>query len=245
MSLFDSIAAIIPAAASIAGDFIGSSANEKATKEQNKALEQANALRQEGIDKATGIYSDLKEQSAPAVRYLQDVVSNPVGGLYPDQVAAQQEERRNALNDVSSSGLRGSGRAVTASLKKVDSDFYNDALAQNRSNRMGAAGQLTGQYFSAGDNTANALLSGNNAAANTTEQEGTNTANLGTTNATMLGNTLGDIGSLIAQETKGRDSRYAGLQVPLRPTDSTSGDKELLSHGGVVRRSRLHEVRAA
>lgn len=244
MSLFDSLASIIPAVASVAGEVIGSSANSKATKAQNKALEQANALRQEGIDKATGIYGDLQTASAPAVNYLRDVVANPVGGLYPDQLEAQQDERRNALNDVSSSGLRGSGRAVTASLKKVDSDFVNTAMAQNRNNRMNAAGQLTGQYFTAGDNTASALASGANEAANTTEQQGTNTANLGTTNANMLGNTLGDIGSLIAQETKGRDSRYAGLDVPLRPADNTDGT-EKLSHGGVVRRSRLHEVRAA
>lgn len=240
MSLFD---AIIPAVASIGGALISSSANKSATATSNKALKQANALRQQAIDKATGIYSDLKTESAPAVRYLQDVVANPVGGLYPDQVEAQQEERRNALNDVSHSGLRGSGRAVTASLKKVDSDFYNNAMAQNRGNRMNAAGQLTGQFFQAGDNTANALLSGGNAAADTEEKTGNNSANLGTTNASLVGNTLGDIGSLIAQETKGRDSRYSGLNVPLRPTGTTDTGSPY-SHGGIVR-SRLHDVRAA
>lgn len=241
MSLFD---AIIPAVASIAGSVISSSANSAATKKQNKALEQANQIRQKAITDAEGIYQGQEEQAAPAVQYLRDVVSNPVGGLYPDQLAAQQEERRNALNDISSSGLRGSGRAVTAGLKRVDSDFVNSALAQNRGNRQNAANTLAGQSFTAGENTARTLLSGGDAAASTTEDMGTNQANLGTTNANLAGNTIGDIGSLIAQETKGRDSRYAGMQIPLRPeaTGEMNGSSSSYHSGGIVRRSRLHEI---
>jgi hypothetical protein len=248
MSLYE---ALIPAVASLGGAAIGAFANSGASKSYTKALKQANKLRAKALNQAQTIYEDQREQAEPAVQYLRDVVANPVGGLYPDQVAAQMEARRQALNDISRSGLRGSGRAVTAGLKSVDSDFVNDALAQNRQNRMGAAGALSGQSFQAGSNAARAMISGGDAAADTAENIGATQANTGTANAQLFGNALGDIGSLIASEVKGRPSSYEGEDIPGRSSSSPytvgtvnhlTGQFGHLNKGGVVKKSRLHDV---
>jgi hypothetical protein len=237
MSLYDSL---IPAVASLAGSAISTFANSSSSKGYTKALKKANKLRQQALNQAKQIYTDQQEQAKPAVNYLREVISNPVNGLYADQLAAQAESRRNAENQLARSGLRGSGRAVTASLKQVDSDFVNDALAQNRQNRLGAAGSLAGQSFTAGSNAANALVSGGNAAGESAENIGLTKANTGTANANIWGNTLGDIGSLIASEVKGRPSAYDGLDIPGRSNTSPTVNSETgqfghLNKGGVVK----------
>lgn len=206
MSLWE---ALIPAAASVAGAGLGILGNAKASKASKKAMKEANKIEQAKLAEATRQYEDLKTTAAPAVSYLQNLISVPQGGLYQDQVAAQEDNRRQALNDLSHSGLRGSGRAVTASLKSIDSDFVNNALAQNRGARQAAAGQLTGPYFNAGSNIAQATLNGGRTQADNVAEQGANTGNAMLANTQLIGKAIGDISSLAASEIKGRDSRYS------------------------------------
>ncbi len=206
MSLYT---ALIPAAASLGGAALGFFGNKSASKKQVKALKEANKLQERAIAEATRIYDEQKELAAPGVTYLRQLTSVPVNGLYPDQVAAQEELRRQGLNDISHSGLRGSGRAVTAALKRIDSDFMNEALRQNRGTRQQAASTLAGPFFSAGSSTAGALLGGGNAAAENATNIGNAQAGATLANTELIGKALGDISSLAASEIKGRDSRYA------------------------------------
>src|SRR5690348_3222649 len=112
--------AIIPAAGAVIGAGIGVAGNMMASKASKKQLKKANKIEEAKLAEGTRQFNSLQEQAAPAVSYLRSLIAVPQGGLYPDQVAAQQEVRRQGLNDISHSGLRGSGRAVTASLKKID-----------------------------------------------------------------------------------------------------------------------------
>lgn len=241
MSLFE---ALIPAIASIGGAALGAVGNSKAASTSSKYAKKALELEREKLAEARTIYEDEKAQAEPAVSYLRQVVATPVGGLYPDQLAAQEEVRRQGLNDISRSGLRGSGRAVTAALKRIDSDFVNGAMAQNRQNRLSAAGGLAGQSFAASNNIANSLVNEGAAEANTVNSIGTNNANSSLANFQLAGGALGEIGSAIAQELK-RPSAYEGLDIPGRSSTGTvnseTGQFGHLARGGVVRRG-LHAV---
>jgi hypothetical protein len=206
MSLWE---AIIPAAATIGGAALGVIGNKSASKSQAKALKEANAIEREKLAEGTKQYGEIKEMAAPGISYLRNLIQVPTGGLYADQVAAQEENRRQGLNDLSHSGLRGSGRAVTASLKRIDSDFVNGALAQNRGARQQAATTLTGPFFNAGSNIASATINGGRSEADNVADMGATKGNETLANTQLIGKAIGDIGSLAASEMKGRDSRYS------------------------------------
>lgn len=201
--------AVIPATASIIGAGIGVGGNLLGASASKKAAKKAAKLEEAKLAEATRQYNEIRTDAAPGVAYLRNLVAVPQNGLYPDQIAAQEEVRRQGLNDISHSGLRGSGRAVTAALKKIDSDFYNTAMAGNRNARQQAASQLAGPYFTAGSNIAQATLSGGQSQAASIADQGNTTANATLANSELVGKALGDISSLAASEIKGRDSRYS------------------------------------
>jgi hypothetical protein len=209
MSMFDTILKVAPsiieAGSSIFGAVSSSKANSKAAKKLAEA-EQAKVALQKRI------YGDLQKQSAPAVSYFRSMIARPEG-LTGEQEDARDESRRMALNDISRTGLWGSGRAVTAALKKVNSDFTNQAIAQNRDDKTRAAGQLSGQYFSAADNLARG---GSDAITNAAQAE----AGAGLANSGLRGQAIGDIAGLISSEIKGRDSAYAN---PLKQLQEAFG----------------------
>jgi hypothetical protein len=210
MSIFE---AFIPAAGAIIGAGIGVAGNAMAAKSQKKSLKESNKIQQQALAQATKQYDELRADAAPGVSYLRNLVSVPAGGLYADQVAAQEENRRQGMNDIAHSGLMGSGRAVTASLRSIDSDFVNNALAQNRGARERAASQLTGPYFSAGSDIAQSIMGGGQSQANTAENKGNVTGSTMLANSDLIGKAIGDIGSLAASEAKGRDSRYTNDDI--------------------------------
>jgi hypothetical protein len=196
--IFDTLTTLAPALIKGAGDIYGaissSNANTKAAKKLAEAEQQKVALQKQ-------VYGDLQDQSAPAVNYFRTTLASP-STLTPDQEDERGELERQTLNQVNRTGLRGSGRAVTSALRRVDADYVNGAMAQNRSRRDTAAGQLSGQYFSAADNLARGEGDAIEGAASAGAQAGIN-------NASLRGQAIGDIGGLIASEIKGRDSAYS------------------------------------
>ena len=199
-------AAVIGIPTLIAAD-MSSKANVKAAQiAADAANRQAEAIAA-GNDMAQQRFQTLQDQTAPGVSHLRTVVSAPTG-LTPDQIAAQEELRRQSTNQISRSGLRGSGRATTTLIKTVDTDFVNKALAANRGRQDAAAGALAtpglasyGQQAGVDQNTGKAI-----GAAEMTG--GLAAAGAETANAQLQGRALGDIASVIASDIKGRESRY-------------------------------------
>ncbi|MDQ7251648.1 hypothetical protein [Dongia sedimenti] len=194
MSLFSAISTAIGAGASIYGAVSSSKANSKAAKNLAKAEREKVALQRE-------IYGDMQEQSAPAVSYFRSAIAR-TDGLTPQQEADREDLRRQTLNDLSRTSLWGSGRGVTAALKRINSDYTLGAQEQNRQEKNQAAGQLAGGYFTAGD----ALARGEGDAITSTAQA---KADAGLANSGLRGQAIGDIAGLIQSEIKGRDSAYA------------------------------------
>jgi hypothetical protein len=198
MSIFDSLISAAPtlleAGSSIYGAISSSKSNTKAAKKLAEAEQQKVALQKQ-------VYGDLESKSEPAVNYFRTTLASP-STLTPDQEDERGELERQTLNQVNRTGLRGSGRAVTSALRRVDADYVNGAMAQNRSRRDAAAGQLSGQYFSAANNLANS--EGNGAVDAATAE-----ANASQANSNLRGQAIGDISGLIASEIKGRDSAYS------------------------------------
>lgn len=159
------------------------------------------ALSREGIasneaygKEAVGRFDTIAGESAPAGTYLRNVMGNP-GDLTPQQAQALIDLRRASGNQINTSSIAGSGRTAASLLRRVESDFTNTALAQNRARADDAAGRLydTGSRASFG-------------AAGTT-------ADIGKTNANVLGH-VGDVqASLTAKEgdVMNRGTQQAGL----------------------------------
>lgn len=191
----------------IAGYFLGKSANKKAAKSASKIAKKQLKLEQAAINEATRQYEETKTLAAPGVARLRQTVASP-GRLTPVQADELQDTRRRTLNDLSRSGLRGSGRAVTTAFKNVESDFVNKALDANRQRGDQAASELAGPFFNATGQTANLVLKGADAESGALADQGEAQQGKTIANANLAGQTLGDVSSLIASEVKGRESRY-------------------------------------
>ena len=153
-------------------------------------------------------YEEQRAVTAPGVSRLRSVVSAPEG-LTPEQIAAREELRRQTTNTVSRSGLRGSGRATVAAIKKVESDFTNQAIAANRARGDTAATTLAGSNLATYGQQAGIDQSTGRAVGDAAMTAGLASAGATTANANMAGRALGDLAGIIASDVKGRESRYA------------------------------------
>lgn len=242
---------------SAGGAYIGSQANKSAADKASTAtLEGAKinaqaladaqvkqeALSREGIAsneaygrEATGRFDTLaatnREAAAPATNYLRGVIANP-GSLTPQQQQQLTDLRRAAGNQIRTSSIAGSGRTAASLLRRVESDFANDALEKNRARADTAAGAMyttgTGAANSAaagaagttadigktnaavlghvGDVTANLMAKSGDVMNKGTQQAGLYQAGADVATGKLMGTALGDVGSAISAES--RASRY-------------------------------------
>lgn len=186
-------------------------------------VDQGNQQALERVDQTRAI-------ALPGVSRLRTVAMQQPDRLTPDQEYQLEEARRQALTGLNASGLRGSGRATTAVLRGVESDFRNRAIAQNRDRTDRAAAALAGPYFGAAGQGANlrsvAAGQGANVITRAGEVQGANvrsTAGQGaglisgtgetqadrqTANARLTGQTLADVASILTEREKKRESRF-------------------------------------
>lgn len=180
-----------------------------------EAQEKQLGFAREGQDYLKG----YRDEMEPGQSYLRGMVADP-GHLTPAQLQQLTDLRRSSQNQISTSSLAGSGRTTAALLKRVESDFTNDALDRNRNRADSAARDMAGRSgqaamgvgnISVGTGAQQAALSGQIGAA-----QGAGTANSATALAQgdlasgkMWSQTLGDIGGTLAN--MGRGSRYLDM----------------------------------
>lgn len=184
-------------------------ANERAARDISdaysrnaEATEAANLAAQERFER-------LAADGQPGVTYLKRVASSDPYDMTPGQRQSLEEMRRETVNTLARSGLRGSGRAMTAALKEVDSDARNNFINANLARTDQAAGRLsniaTSSNRAAADYGVDAARHGTGNMASAAEVSGSaDIANQ------QVGNSgLADVNSAIASLVKeGRKSRY-------------------------------------
>lgn len=221
---------LIGAAASIGGALIGSEANKDAAERiSTSSLEGAHIaadayrdaaeIAAQGGRDAQARIEPLRAQSEPAISYLRRVMVQDPAMLTPAQQTMRADLMRRANTQLASSGLRGSGRAVTASIRDVDRRLHDDAYGENLRRADTAAGRLAGVHTSAvGDQAgidrqisgdrARAVERGGDAFAGATRTAGEADAGAGIANGAQWGSAMGLIGSLLARDNKERSGAY-------------------------------------
>jgi hypothetical protein len=198
---------ILNVGAQVAGTIIGAQANKNAAKKAAAAAQGQAKARQEGLRQAGEEFEGIAGDTATAPTYLRRVVAG-ANTLQPWQRAALEDARRDSMRSVLRSGLRGSGRAVTAALSKVDADLRNRFLESNQQRSDRAASELAQPHFNARSRLAATYADTGEALGEGIYEAGINKAQAGLANANLIGRTIGDVGSVIAGELKPRPSRY-------------------------------------
>lgn len=187
------------------------------TANRQMALQQeANVLAQQRYDQTNAMLEQQKAQAAPAVAKLQQVAASDPYAMTPEQDQQISDTRRTALSALQVSGLRGSGRATVATVRRTEDDTRGRLVAQNQARVDAANNSLSNQYFNTTGQQVNAASSQNAAnqnAANTASgilgQQGSTDANALLANTQVYGRAVGDVAAVTADALKeGRRSYY-------------------------------------
>lgn len=185
------LTAALPAAATFYGMKTQSKANNQATAQMTKAN-----------DASLGVLKQNQAAASPGLTATQGII-NRGAALTPQQEMAVADSRAQALNALKGGSLRGSARATSAIVSDTDNRVRNNFMAQNQGRADSAAVGLSSQYFGAGKDVSQGLVSGG-------DIQGSNTIGQGQ----LRGQAVGDIGALIADQVKDslqkeRTSSYA------------------------------------
>ncbi|MER8602783.1 hypothetical protein NKH48_03175 [Mesorhizobium sp. M1233] len=104
---------------------------------------------EEGSHAAQATLGQMRDEAEPGMRFLRNVVANPMK-LTSDQKYQLDESRRINAQNIRSSGFAGSGRTAAAMMGKVENDTTNAMLEKNRAAAMSAAGALADSYDTSG-----------------------------------------------------------------------------------------------
>lgn len=202
MSFWDSILKVaLPAATTIYGSYQTQKSSAKAAQQAVNAQNAATQAQVSGLNQTQQTLQANQDAAAPGLLRTQEVISRG-STLTPEQEQAVEDSRRQSLNALQGSSLRGSGRATSAIVSDVDRRTRNAFMDQNRNAADSAAAGLTNQYFNAGNNIAG-----------TSAQKGTAVStgllNTGSVNAANTlgqgasrGQVIGDIGAIISDQAK-------------------------------------------
>lgn len=211
--------------AAIQGANIQAASNEKARAENER-------LTREGLGESQGRFDKIVEGSEPARNYLRRVIAEP-GSLTPEQAQQLTDLRRSTGNQIRTSSIAGSGRTASSLLRRVESDFTNDALqknklrADNAANTMfgpgtqaeyGAAGMYVNALGSVGKTGADLISKSGQAQGNAVAQGGLYQANADTANAKVAGEAIGDVGWAMASGAK--QSKFGSSGSSYSPYDA-------------------------
>lgn len=238
MSWFDSffsggswVAPLIGGAAAVGGALIAADANREASdKAAQAAREQAEINRQaaaastaairEGNSLAQQRFEQARADALPGLEYQRASIAN-AGKLTPLQAQQLDDVRRTTNNALAVSGLRGSGRAAVAAVRRSEADFTNRAIDDNRRRADAAASGLAQQSFRANEQAASVdaatgravgqgYVDGARATGQGALQAGLYGAESDLATAQARGRAIGDIGTIINDTLKeGRRSNYS------------------------------------
>ncbi len=198
----------------IGGTFVATRANNRGAEIAGEAaLQGANvtaAAITQGNQQAQQTLDQLRQQAAPSVGYMRNVMATPAE-MTPEQLAELERLQRSTTNTMRSTGFAGSGRTGVGMLRKVEADYRNEALRQNRGRADQAAQTLYGTGTAATQGIANSQANTGTAVGkvqgDAISRAGLYDANAEISNGNLMGRAIGDIGSAIATEK--RESRYA------------------------------------
>lgn len=173
------------------------------------AQAQADAIR-EGNRLAQLRFDELAELGEPGITALRSVVASDPRRLTPGQELSLSDTRRDTINALNRSGLRGSGRAVLAGLRGVESDVRGRAVESNLSRRDAASRVLAGQSAAATTRSGEIDIATGRAVGEAANRTGELAGATDFANANLRGQTLGDVAAIISSEdkSKGRSSKF-------------------------------------
>lgn len=211
------VAPLISGAASVTGAVIASNANERASERAAQAAQQQAEEIRRGNTLAQQRFEQNRADAEPGMAYQRQMIGQ-ADQLTDAQRAQLDDVRRVTGNQLALSGLRGSGRAAVAAVRRSETDFVNSAMESNRRRADQAAGSLAQQGFRANELAANTDAATGRAIGQGAMQAGLYDAESGLANAQIRGRAIGDIGTIINDTLKeGRKSNYGR-----RPTEATA-----------------------
>jgi hypothetical protein len=177
---------------------------------------QQNALADQRFQQTSAMLEEQKAQAAPSVAKLQQTAASDPNMLTPEQEQQVADTRRTALSALQVSGLRGSGRATVATVRRTEDDTKNRLISQNQGRVDAANNALSSQYFNTTGQQVGAATNQNvvgqqGAAtqAGIVGQQGATEANSLLANTSLYGRAVGDVAAVTADALKeGRRSYY-------------------------------------
>lgn len=206
----DWLTALFAGGAALGGAYLTSQANKKAAELAAQASDRNTQAIRAGQQQATQRLDTQVAQAQPGTEYLRSLVANPPQIITPSQQLQLEDTRRQANNVLSHSGMRGSGRAVTASIRKVEADTKGNFYDQNQRRADTAGAILAGQAQGANQQAANVDMNAGTQVGQGAIAAGNTAANAGTATAASNASTLGAIASIFANDAKEqqREKRY-------------------------------------
>lgn len=206
MSFWNFVKDILPTVATVGatvyGAKVASDASDKATQQLDQSNQAATNAQLQGLQTAERNLQINRQAASPGLLAMQEIIARG-DRLTPEQEQAVADTRRTTLDSLQGSSLRGSGRATAAVLADAEKRVRNNFMTQNQNRSDTAAGNLSGQYFGAGNNVANI----NAQQGNTVSQGLINSGNVTAANtlgqSSIQGQAIGDIGAVIADSLKG------------------------------------------
>ena len=169
-----------------------------------------------GNERAGKMLQPIADQAMPGIDYLRTVMAQN-----PNQLTQQQEielaDRRRAAVTATPSGLRGSGRYLTASINDVNNRGRAGMIDTNTRRADAAGGDLARMGTAATTNMASLSSGQGRDIATINTNAATDQANAITGTAESNAKTLGDITSYFANAVKDadRESRYGKAKATL------------------------------
>lgn len=206
MSFWSFLPSIVTAGATLYGA-------SQATKSSDRAADQALEATREASRVSEANLNANRSAASPGLLRTQEII-NRGSKLTPEQQQAVDDSRRQSINALKGSSLRGSARATSAVVSDTDNRIRNNFMQSNRNTSDGAALGLAGQYFNANTSSANSL---SNNLINQGNIEASNTLGQGA----LRGGAIGDVGAVISDTLKNdvikkRDSSYDTIEeLPL------------------------------
>lgn len=197
----DVLPTVLKTGATIYGAKQSSDATALAGQQATQASQEATAAYLEGLRQSQLQFEQQQKAASPGLRALQGQVARGAR-LTPDQERAVEDSRRESINALKGSSLRGSARATSAIVSDTDTRVRGGFRERNIRQSDDAAKALSGQYFGAGSNLANTYANQGNIASqgllNTGNIQSSSTLGQGA----IKGQAIGDIGAIIADQIK-------------------------------------------
>lgn len=208
----DILPTVVAAGATIYGAQQASDSNNKAAQTLTGAQTAATAAQVQGLNMAKQELDVNRRAASPGLMATQEIIARGAR-LTPEQELAVADSRDQALNTLKGSSLRGSAKATSAIVADTDNRTRSNFMSQNQQRADSAAQGLAGQYFGAGTNIANNASQTGNAISQGLLDTGTIQASNTIGQGALRGQTIGDVGAIIADSLKGdmtkeRDSSY-------------------------------------